>query len=170
MSSRVAPPSQKIGTAHRRGQLHCLCRLQAVESRACFTGLHRGSWCAASQLLRHLQKHVVFVCIQCVKDQIRVVLALCNVCKAQETQVTKCVTFSHLRRGPHPGVVDVRGRPDFSRFDPRPARPHFSNFGPPAERRPFCENSPKQPNTRVYLLIFQVYDTRVLPGFEPTLV
>ena len=38
----------------------------------------------------------------------------------------------------HPGVVDVRGRPDFSRFDPRPERPHFSNFGPPAERRPFC--------------------------------
>ena len=36
------------------------------------------------------------------------------------------------------GVVDVRGRADFSRFDPRPERPHFSNFGPPAERRPFC--------------------------------
>ena len=25
----------------------------------------------------------------------------------------------------HPGVVDVRGRPHFSRFDPRPGRPHF---------------------------------------------
>ena len=24
----------------------------------------------------------------------------------------------------HPGVVDVRGRPHFSRFDPRPGRPH----------------------------------------------
>ena len=39
--------------------------------------------------------------------------------------------------GDHPGVVDVRGRSDFSRFDPRPERPHFSNFGPPVERRPF---------------------------------
>eukprot|EP00964_Phaeocystis_antarctica_P018828 scaffold10372_cov67-Phaeocystis_antarctica.AAC.3 len=37
-----------------------------------------------------------------------------------------------------PGVVDIRSRRDFSRFDPRPGRPHFSNFGPPAERRPFC--------------------------------
>ena len=37
----------------------------------------------------------------------------------------------------HGGVVDVRGRSDLSRFDPRPERPHFSNFGPPAERRPF---------------------------------
>ena len=36
----------------------------------------------------------------------------------------------------HPGVVDVRGGSDFSRFDPRPERPHFSNFGPPTERRP----------------------------------
>ena len=34
----------------------------------------------------------------------------------------------------HPGELDVRGRSDFSRFDPRPERPHFSNFGPPAER------------------------------------
>ena len=49
----------------------------------------------------------------------------------------------------HRGVVDVRGRPDFSRFDPRPERPHFSNFGPPeesedlfVERRPFCETPP----------------------------
>ena len=49
----------------------------------------------------------------------------------------------------HPGVVDVRGRSDFSRFDPRPERPHFGNFGPPAERRsffverrPFCETPP----------------------------
>ena len=41
------------------------------------------------------------------------------------------------RNRTHPGVVDVRGRSDFSRFDPRPERPHFSNFGPPAERRPF---------------------------------
>jgi len=32
----------------------------------------------------------------------------------------------------HPGVADVRGRSDFSRFDPRPERPHFSKFGPPA--------------------------------------
>ena len=29
--------------------------------------------------------------------------------------------------------LDVGGRSDFSRFDPRPERPHFSNFGPPAE-------------------------------------
>ena len=57
----------------------------------------------------------------------------------------------------HGGVVDVRGRPDFSRFDPRPGRPHFSNFGPPTERRPFCKNSPKQRNTGVYLAFFQVY-------------
>jgi hypothetical protein len=42
----------------------------------------------------------------------------------------------------HPGVLDVRGRSDFSRFDPRPERPRFSNFGPPAERRPFCETPP----------------------------
>ena len=39
----------------------------------------------------------------------------------------------------HGGVLDVRGRPHFSRFDPRPGRPHFSNFGPPAEQRPFCK-------------------------------
>ena len=37
----------------------------------------------------------------------------------------------------HPGVLDIRGRSDFSRFDPSPERPRFSNFGPPAERRPF---------------------------------
>ena len=30
----------------------------------------------------------------------------------------------------HGGVLGVRGRPDFSRFDPRPGRSHFSNFGP----------------------------------------
>eukprot|EP00964_Phaeocystis_antarctica_P007752 scaffold4173_cov54-Phaeocystis_antarctica.AAC.3 len=48
--------------------------------------------------------------------------------------------------GAHPGVLGVRGRPDFSRFDPRPERPHFSNFGPPAGRRPFCENSPQGQN------------------------
>ena len=37
----------------------------------------------------------------------------------------------------HPGaVVDVWGRPHFSRFDPPPGRPHFSNFGPPAEQIP----------------------------------
>ena len=42
--------------------------------------------------------------------------------------------------GRHPGVVDIRGRRDFSRFDPSPEEgPHFSNFGPPAERRPFCK-------------------------------
>ena len=29
----------------------------------------------------------------------------------------------------HPGVLDVRGRRDFSRFDPRPQSPHSSNFG-----------------------------------------
>ena len=34
----------------------------------------------------------------------------------------------------HPGVLDIRGRSAFSRFDPRPERPHFSNFGPPADR------------------------------------
>ena len=28
----------------------------------------------------------------------------------------------------HPGVLDVRGRPHFSRFDPRPGTPHFSTF------------------------------------------
>ena len=65
----------------------------------------------------------------------------------------------------HGGVLDVRGRPDFSRFDPRPGRPHFSNFGPPTERRPFCENSPKQRNTGYTWLFFRC--TRVLPGFEP---
>ena len=33
------------------------------------------------------------------------------------------------------GVLDIRGRRDFSRFDPSPAgRPHFSNSGPPVER------------------------------------
>ena len=37
------------------------------------------------------------------------------------------------------GVVDVRGRSDFSRFDPRPERPHFSNFSPPTEQRPGSE-------------------------------
>ena len=26
----------------------------------------------------------------------------------------------------HPGVLDIRGRSDFSRFDPRPERPHFT--------------------------------------------
>ena len=36
---------------------------------------------------------------------------------------------------PTRGLLDVRGRSDFSRFDPRPERPHFSNFGPPTERR-----------------------------------
>ena len=36
----------------------------------------------------------------------------------------------------HPGVVDIRGRSDFSRFDPRPERPHFSDFGPPIVHRP----------------------------------
>ena len=30
---------------------------------------------------------------------------------------------------PHPGVLDVRGRRDFSRFDPRPQSPHFSKVG-----------------------------------------
>ena len=38
----------------------------------------------------------------------------------------------------HRGVLDIRGRRDFSRFDPSPGEaPLFSNFGPPAERRPF---------------------------------
>ena len=50
---------------------------------------------------------------------------------------------------PPGGTRDVRGRSDFSRFDPRPEGPRFSNFGPPAERRPFfverrsfCETPP----------------------------
>ena len=46
------------------------------------------------------------------------------------------VYFLYLAHG---GVLDVRGRPHFSRFDPRPERPHFSNFGPPAVGRPFCK-------------------------------
>ena len=53
--------------------------------------------------------------------------------------------FAFVFRPPHTvkmhgggTLVDVRGRSDFSRFDPRPERPHFSNFGPPAERRSFC--------------------------------
>ena len=57
--------------------------------------------------------------------------------------------FSRHLHYMHPGVLDIRGRSDFSRFDPRPERPHFSNFGPPAERRPFfverrpfCETPP----------------------------
>ena len=30
-------------------------------------------------------------------------------------------------RGAHPGVLDIRGRRDFSRFDPSPrGRPHFT--------------------------------------------
>ena len=43
----------------------------------------------------------------------------------------------------HPGVLDVRGRPHFSRFDPRPGTPHFSTFGRLAEQRPFCESKKK---------------------------
>ena len=44
------------------------------------------------------------------------------------------------QRSEHPGVLDIRSRRDFSRFDPsRPGRPHFSKSGPPVERRPFCE-------------------------------
>ena len=38
-----------------------------------------------------------------------------------------------------PGVLDIRGLRDFSRFDPSPGEaPHFSKSGPPVERRPFC--------------------------------
>ena len=43
--------------------------------------------------------------------------------------------FAFVFRPPHTvkmhgggTLVDVRGRSDFSRFDPRPERPHFSNF------------------------------------------
>ena len=43
---------------------------------------------------------------------------------------------THLPPG---GIVDIRSRRDFSRFDRRPERPHFSNFGPPAVGRPFCK-------------------------------
>ena len=58
-------------------------------------------------------------------------------------QISRCKlhqrnALSGAMQYPAPGVLGVRGRPDFSRFDPRRGRPHFSNFGPPAERRPFC--------------------------------
>ena len=40
-----------------------------------------------------------------------------------------------MTSGPHPGVLDVRSRRDFSRFDPSPEeRPHLSNFGVRARR------------------------------------
>jgi hypothetical protein len=39
----------------------------------------------------------------------------------------------NVPQSPGGSTVDVRGRSDFSRFDPRARRrPHFSNFGPPA--------------------------------------
>ena len=38
------------------------------------------------------------------------------------------------------GVLDIRVRRDFGRFDPPPGEaPHFSKSGLPVERRPFCE-------------------------------
>ena len=50
-----------------------------------------------------------------------------------------------MTSGPHPGVLDVRSRRDFSRFDPSPEeRPHLSNFGPPGARgarTPFATRS-----------------------------
>ena len=71
----------------------------------------------------------------------------------------------------HPGVLGVRGRPDFSRFDPCPERPHFSNFGPPAELRPFCENSPQ--GQKMGFCRHIVYNCRQFVGqkrgFEPCL-
>jgi len=71
---------------------------------------------------------------------------LCVMCAVSHSVWLVCESeFCHE----HPGELDVRGRSDFSRFDPRPERPHFSNFGPPAERRPsfverrpFCETLP----------------------------
>eukprot|EP00964_Phaeocystis_antarctica_P073418 scaffold45026_cov72-Phaeocystis_antarctica.AAC.6 len=63
----------------------------------------------------------------------------------------------------HPGVLGVRGRPDFSRFDPRPERPHFSNFGPPAERRPFCDHGAWPSNTagcRVVIMVRRIHCNR----------
>jgi len=70
----------------------------------------------------------------------------------------------------HPGVLDVRGRSDFSRFDPRLERPRFSNFGPPAERRPFfverrpfCETPPAELRSD-----FSRFDP-ASPGDGPTL-
>ena len=38
---------------------------------------------------------------------------------------------------PSPGVLDIRGRRDFSRFDPSPGRPHFSKSGPPVDAKTF---------------------------------
>ena len=43
-------------------------------------------------------------------------LLFCRVCISRQVQTKPLL---------HPGVVDVRGRPHFSRFDPRPGRPHF---------------------------------------------
>ena len=64
-------------------------------------------------------------------------------CAAVTVKKTNSCEMKRKQQISHRGVVDVRGCPDFSRFDPRPERSHFSNFGLPAERRPFCENSPQ---------------------------
>ena len=46
----------------------------------------------------------------------------------------------------HGGVLGVRGRPDFSRFDPRPGRSHFSNFGAHLHQVHFSRFDPKVPH------------------------
>jgi hypothetical protein len=64
-------------------------------------------------------------------------LAYCNRRSCVHSRQTSVLhRFGIKKLKAHPGVVGVRGRSDFSRFDPRPERLHFSNFGPPAERRP----------------------------------
>ena len=52
---------------------------------------------------------------------------------AQKASSTSSISYNRTRsrtveavlRTSHPGVVDIRGRRDYSRFDPRPRRPQL---------------------------------------------
>ena len=58
-------------------------------------------------------------------------------CKSPKNERTKLrhgdqvIRENSAGRAGHPGVLDIRGRRDFSRFDPSPpGRPHFRLFNP----------------------------------------
>jgi hypothetical protein len=84
---------------------------------------------------------------------------------------TRSAEWEHGRPlGPsHPGVLDVRGRSDFSRFDPRPKRPQISNFGPPTERRPGGGRRGGSSLRRTHVLLFSRVDAKrpTLAGLVP---
>ena len=83
-------------------------------------------------------------------------------CAAVTVKKTNSCEMKRKQQISHRGVVDVRGCPDFSRFDPRPERSHFSNFGVRPRSEDFLRKQPAGPGAKIGFFVDKLSGVRTL--------